>query len=115
FGCKRCDGFDNGLLIVLPACFVECNEGRCLCCHGCLLLVSEDMLLLIGSVSIIAWGAGTKLLLTCSFLGNIHNVMTSESIVIAMVPFNRNKLRRIPLIQKYMGYSVHRAKRVFTG
>src|SRR6266700_3366944 len=53
-GRKQRDGFDDGLLIVLPALFVKSDERRCLFCHECLLLASDDVLPMRRSVSIIA-------------------------------------------------------------
>src|ERR1700730_9232567 len=53
-GRKKRDGFEDGLLIVLSALFVKSDERRCLFCHECLLLASDDVLPMRRSVSIIA-------------------------------------------------------------
>jgi hypothetical protein len=41
---KSCDGFDEGVLIVLPTWFVKRGEGSDWFCHSYLLLASETVL-----------------------------------------------------------------------
>src|SRR5437667_11462267 len=55
---KRCDGLDNGVLIVLPTWLVKRGQGRDLFCHSCLLLASDHVLPPLGTYVIVAWSRG---------------------------------------------------------